>query len=124
MKRTVIASVLLVLSITIAVSGAALAKNAARKTSHALYACTQTEQNKDLSSKKIKEAVRVWNDNKKILFVITAHDDFFEIENKMTSLEYFIENPAFAESSKLSYETALMMEKLAEDFDIKFENVF
>ncbi len=124
MKRFIIAVSLLVLAAATAFFSGYSARKAIETSSDALYACTVKEKNKELDTLKIKEAVSVWNSEKNIMLLTSVSDDFSEIENNFTRLEYYIMFPDFEESSKLCYETAAMLEKLSDDFGLNFQNIF
>lgn len=90
----------------------------------AILMCTEKEENENMDSLKIKEAIRVWEKNRKFLFAVTFHDDFSEIEEKITELEFYSFKPDFNKSSKISYETGMLLKSLAEDFYVTLENIF
>lgn len=90
----------------------------------AILTCTEKEDNEKEDSVKIKKAVEVWEKNRRFLFAVTFHDDFSEIEGKITELEFYSLNPDFSKSAKISYETGVMLNELAKDFYVTLENIF
>lgn len=124
MKRTVVASLLLVLIFVTAAVTFSSAQNAIEKTCQALEACTEKEKNENLDALKTRDALKTWENNKKILFALMFHDDFSDIENNMTELEYCLKNSDFDESVKICAETSAMLVKLRDELGVSFENIF
>lgn len=124
MKRFFIALALLAGIITSTACTSFTAAQKLKETSAAVLRCSEAEQNEKLDTKNLKQAVSVWEKNRHFLFAVTFHDDFSEIEEKMTMLRYYSSHPDFAESSKISYESGLMLSSLAEDFYVTLENIF
>lgn len=120
MKRFFIALALLVTIISGTVFTSFTAGKKLEESGSAVLACAE----KGADSQKIKEAIRVWEKNRKFLFAVTFHDDFSEIEGKITELEYYSSHPDSEKSSKISYETGMMLKELAEDFYVTLENIF
>lgn len=124
MKRFIIALSLLVVAAAAAFFSGFSAQTAIKASSAALYACTVKEKNEELDTLKIKEAVSVWDEKKNIMLLTAVSDDFSEIENNFARLQYYIMFPDFDESSKICYETAVMLENASDNFSFSFRNVF
>lgn len=94
------------------------------ETSRAFLSCTEKEKNENLDSLKIKEAVKIWEKNKRFLLLFTFHSDFAELEEKITKLQFYSVHPDFEKSSEISYETGVHLSSLAQDFYVSLENIF
>ena len=115
MKRMIIALLLLGIIICTAFVTSHLAEKAIEKTCDALKECVVKEQNEKYNSLKISEAVSVWNRNKKILYAVMYHEDFFEIEKNMLELECLSQCNNFAQSDCLCAKTELLLRNKKED---------
>ncbi len=124
MKRFFIALALLAGIVFTAAFTSFAAARKLEETGAAVLRCAEKEQLEDLDLKNIKEAIGVWDENRRFLFAVTFHDDFSEIEGKMTELQFYSLHPDFAESSKISYEAGTMLKELAADFYVSLENIF
>ncbi len=124
MKRMIIALALLGVIVCTAFVTSDLAGSAIDKTCAALVECTRKKENETIDSLKIKEAVSVWNRNKKILYAVMFHDDFYEIEKSMAKLEYLSRHNDFSRSSWLCAETELLLRNKKEDMNVSFANIF
>lgn len=124
MKRFFVALALL----AVIVSGAAFTSFTAGKkleeSGKAILTCMEKGENESVDSAKIKDAIKVWEKNREFLFAVTFHDDFSEIEGKITELEFYSVHPDFDKSSKISYETGTQLRELAKDFYVTLENIF
>lgn len=124
MKRMIIALVLLGIIICTAFVTFSLAENAIDKTCVALNECTRKGKNEKTDSLKIREAVSVWNSNKKIIYAVMFHEDFSETEKCMAELEYLSRHNDFSRSSQICAEIELLLRNKKEETNISFENIF
>ncbi len=124
MKRMIIALVLLGIIICTAFVTSDLARNAIDKTCVALNDCIQKKGNETLYPFKIRDAVSVWNRNKKIIYAVMFHEDFSEIEKCMAELEYQSRHNDFSRSSQICAEIELLLINKKEETNISFENIF
>ncbi len=124
MKRFFVSLALLVAVIASTVFTSFAAVKKLEESKDAVLLCTVKEKNDNLDSLKIKEAIRVWDKNKKFICAVSFYDDFSEIEGKFTELEFYSENPDFEKSSKISYETGALLEERTSGFYVTLENIF
>lgn len=124
MKRFVIALALLVSVVSATAFTSFVASRKLEQSAAAVLVCTEKQKSQKADSAKIREAISVWEKNRAFLFAVTFHDDFSEIEGKITELKYYSFNPDFSKSSKISYETGMFLKGLAKDFYVTLENIF
>ncbi len=124
MKRFVIALTLLVFIAVGSFFVTSSAKKAIEETKDALLSCAIKEENISTNVVEIKTALNTWDKNKKILYVFMFHDDFSETEKNMIKLRYLTEFPEPGEIKRLSRESAMMLDNLADAFCVSFENIF
>ncbi len=124
MKRLYIALVVFAVVVSSVAVVSAVSEKKLEETSDAFLICVKKEKNENLDSLKIREAVKVWEKNKRFLLLFTFHSDFAELEEKITKLRFYADHPDFEKSSKISYETGEMLTSLAQDFYVSLENIF
>ncbi len=124
MKRFFIALALLVAVVSTTAFTSSVASRKLEESADAVLICTEKQKSQQADSEKIREAISVWEKNRKFLLAVTFHDDFSEIEGKMTELEFYSFEPDFNKSSKISYETGMLLKDLAKGFYVTLENIF
>lgn len=124
MKRFFIALALLAVIITSASVTSFTAAKKLKETGSAVLSSSEIGTEESRNTEKLRKAVKLWDKNRRFLFVVTFHDDFSEIEEMMTSLEYYSLNPDFEKSAEICYQAGALLTSLAEDFYVTLENIF
>ena len=124
MKRMIIALVLLTVIICTASATSVLAEKVIDRTCETLGKCTEKGENKEADIMRLKEAISVWESNKKLVYVVICCEDFYDIEENIIKLEILSEHYDFLQISAICAETELLLRNKREDICVSFENVF
>ena len=114
LKRFVVAVVLLLCIIAGSFFVTACAEKAIDETKQAILSCAEKEKDISLDIIKLKNALSVWDKNKKILYAFMFHEDFTEFENNIAVLRYMCDFPDSDKIRKISYESAVMLDSIKE----------
>ena len=124
MKRMVTALVMLGVIICTAFVTSSLVNNSINSTCAVLGKCTLKGENDDEYSLRIKEAVSLWERNKKIFYLVMFQDDFSVIEENMIKLKFLSENYDFFVILQICNETESMLRNKKEEISVNPENIF
>ncbi len=124
MKRFIIATVLLTFCFATTLICEKKAESAVNEMIDILHECEKKETSTNLDSAKVNEAIRMWKEKEKFLTLITPNDNFSDIENNFAALAALSGSSDFELSSSLCRETALILVKIADEYNISIENIF
>lgn len=123
MKRFVIAIVLLIGVAGISFGITYAAEDATEETKNALLSCDGQEENGSPDIIKVRTALNTWEKNRKILYMFMFHDDFSEIEKNMITLCLLTDEPDSEEISRVSRESAMLLENMKDNFRVNLANI-
>ncbi len=119
MKRFIAAILILATVFTVSLVLENTVEKALKKSSELFYECAEKS---DLTM--LKKTVSYWNRKKEIFFSISNRTQFSEVENNITEIESYIKNYDLMSTDILCMETAAMLEKLAQEYKVRVENIF
>lgn len=123
MKRIIIATVFLLSAFLVSIYCESLAVKSIREVTDILDECIKEEDEK-LKLSKFEDAVKAWNDKKKILYLTKNTEHFSEIETNISDAESNIKENRIDEMNFICENMLIILEKQVEDYRINADNIF
>ncbi len=113
MKRLVASIILFAFAVVFACSSIGWEKRILLKAEENFMSCMEDGE---IDFQKTKQAIKEWNNDKKVLYLFVEKDDFSELENKIIAFETSLD-------FKMCKEIVMILNELRENSEVSFETL-